>query len=196
VPGFLVIVVFLMLFWSGFSDKRDLFHIVAGLASSLLVAALTHSLLATGLRRTASGRLAVRYVFTFQWRRLLVFVPWLLWKILVANIQVTRLILHPRLPIDPAIIRVKTDLRRDLSKMALATVITLTPGTCVLDIEGDVFVIHKIHPVSAEDIPHEMVEMIRKTFELQGDLDSVAEASLARAPGAPAAPEAGEGGHA
>jgi multicomponent Na+:H+ antiporter subunit E len=166
VPGFLLIVGFLMLIWIGFSDKRDLFHLLSGLGASLLVAGLTHGVLAIGVRRTRRGRQVVHYVFAFRWHRLLVFVPWLLWKICTANVQVAWLILHPRMPIDPAIIRAKTGLRGDLARTALATVITLTPGTVVLDIQGDEFVIHKIHPVSAEDIlSGELLDMVKKTFE-------------------------------
>jgi multicomponent Na+:H+ antiporter subunit E len=163
--GFLTIVAFLMLIWLGFSNKRDLFHLATGLGSALAVAAMTHGLLAIGVRRDRRGRVAVRYVFTFRWHRLFVFVPWLLWKILAANVQVAWLILHPKMPIDPAIIRIKTGLRGDLSRMALATAITVTPGTCVLDIVGDEVVIHKIHPVAAEDIPTRVVAMVRWVFE-------------------------------
>lgn len=176
-PGFLLIVAFLFATWLAFSDKRDLFHLAAGLGSAIAVAGLTHSLLAIGLRRTRSGRLAIRYVFSFPWHRQVSFVPWALWKIFEANIQVAWMILNPRLPIDPRVIRIRTGLRSDVSLTALATVITLTPGTCVLDIEGDEMVVHVIHPASAASMETEMVERVRRAFEPRpGELVPASEA--------------------
>jgi multicomponent Na+:H+ antiporter subunit E len=167
-PGFLIIVGFLMLIWLGFSSKRDLFHLASGLGASVLVAVLTHRVLAIGVRRNRRGRLVFRYIFDFRWHRLLIFIPWMLLKIAAANVQVAYLILHPKMPISPAIIRVRTGLYGRVSRTALGTIITLTPGTVVLDIVGDEFVIHKIDKASAADIlSGEMLEMVRKTFELE-----------------------------
>lgn len=166
-PGILVIAGFLTLVWLGFSSKRDLFHIGSGIGAALLVAVLTHRVLAIGVRKNRKGRLVYRYVFDFRWHRLLVFIPWMLLKIAAANVQVAYVILHPRMPISPAIIRVKTGLRGRVSRTALGTIITLTPGTLVLDIQGDEFVIHKIDKAAAADIlSGELLEMVRKTFEL------------------------------
>lgn len=166
-PGILIIAGFLMLIWLGFSNKRDLFHIASGVGASLLVAILTHGVLAIGVRRNRKGRLVYRYIFDFRWHRLVIFIPWMLLKIAAANVQVAYLILHPKMPIAPAIIRVKTGLHGRVSRTALGTIITLTPGTVVLDIVGDEFVIHKIDKAAAADIlSGEMLEMVRKTFEL------------------------------
>ena len=117
------------------------------------------------------------YVYDFGWHRLLVFAPWLVWKIASANLQVAMLVLRPDMPIDPRIIRVRIDLDKDVSRMAMAAAITLTPGTCVLDINGEEFVIHCIHPSSAEDIHSgAMLEVVRWTFE-PGSRSSEATAS-------------------
>jgi multisubunit Na+/H+ antiporter MnhE subunit len=164
--GFLVVVVFTILVWFGFSDKRDLFHILCGVFSAILVAALTHWQVVQGVRRNRRGRLVTYYLYDFGWHRLLVFAPWLVWKIAAANFQVAMLILRPAMPIDPRIVRVRIDLEKDVSRMAMAAAITLTPGTCVLDINGPEFVIHCIHPSSAEDIHSgSMLAMVRWTFE-------------------------------
>lgn len=164
-------VAFLMLVWLGFSDKHDAFHLLAGLASAVLVAVLTHPVVATGSRRTAAGRLVTRYVYTFRWRMLAVFVPWLVGKIVSANIDVARRILSPRLPVQPGLIRVRTGLSGDLSRTALAAAITLTPGTCVVDIVGDEFVIHRIHPDASAGIVEEMIPMVRRCFEASDEAE-------------------------
>lgn len=168
-PGFLTVTVFLMLTWLVFSDKRDLFHLGAGLASAVFVTALTRDLMVAGVRRTRRGRRVLYYVWSYRWHRLFLFVPWLFWKIAAANLQTARMVLHPRMPIDPAIFEVDTGLRTDLARLALAATITLTPGTCVLDVRGDRFVVHRIHPRAANDIRSgNLIEMVRATFELEG----------------------------
>jgi len=169
VPGFVVTAAFLSLFWLGFSDKYDAFHILSGVGSAILVTALTRRLLVSGTKGRPGRKRRISYVWSFQWRRLFIYAPWLVWKVSAANLQVARMVLSPRMPIAPAIIRVKTGLRSDVARLAFAATVTLTPGTCVLDVEDDVFIIHKIHPSSAADILSGAVtEMVRKTFEPEG----------------------------
>ncbi|MGM0574878.1 MAG: Na+/H+ antiporter subunit E [Myxococcota bacterium] len=166
-PGVLGAAVFLMLIWLGFSEKLDAFHLACGAASALFVSWLTHGLMVTGVTRTRSGRPALAYIWSFRWHRLIVFIPWLLWKIAVANIQVSWMVLHPRLPIEPSVIVLDTGLRTDIARLALSATITLTPGTCVLDVQGDRFVVHALHPASKGDlVSGRMVERVRETFEL------------------------------
>lgn len=72
------------------------------------------------------------------------YTPWLLVQIVRSNVQVARLVLDPRLPIDPAVVRVRTTLRRDLAVATLANSITLTPGTVTVDIDGGALVVHAL----------------------------------------------------
>ena len=72
------------------------------------------------------------------------FVPYLLAKILIANVQIAYLILHPALPIDPHLDRVRTDLTGGLSLTALANSLTLTPGTLTVDADRDILLVHSI----------------------------------------------------
>lgn len=76
--------------------------------------------------------------------RLVTYVPWLLKEIAVANIQVARLVLDPRLPIDPVVVRFDTRLSTDLARTTFANSITLTPGTVTLDSEGSELVVHAL----------------------------------------------------
>jgi multicomponent Na+:H+ antiporter subunit E len=166
IAGSVCMIAALMLIWMTFSSMWDPFHLAAGLGSSILVTALTYWLLFQGVRRRAGKRDRVYYIFSFRWHHLPVFLPWLLWKITLANLQVAALILHPKMPIDPGVIRIKSGLHGDLSRMVLGAVITLTPGTCVLDIQGDEFVVHHIHPSTSTDlISGSMAAMVRRTFE-------------------------------
>ena len=87
-------------------------------------------------------------------KRLLSFVMYLgvLFKEIVkANIDVAFRVLHPKMPIKPGIVTIRTNLKQDIAKLVLANSITLTPGTFTVDIIGDRLLIHWIN-VKAEDL--------------------------------------------
>jgi multicomponent Na+:H+ antiporter subunit E len=76
--------------------------------------------------------------------RVLAYAPWLLKEIVVANLNVARVILDPRRPIDPVVIRVDTPLTSELALMTLGNSVTLTPGTVTLDVDGQALVVHAL----------------------------------------------------
>lgn len=81
----------------------------------------------------------------------LLFYPLVFLKaLLFANLDVARRVLSPSLPINPAIVEVKTTLTSELGRLVLANSITLTPGTLTVDIEGDSLYIHWIDAVSTD----------------------------------------------
>lgn len=92
---------------------------------------------------------AARY---FPWVRLVLYVPWLIVRMVQSGWHVTRLILHPRLPIDPQIISYKPRLRQPAGLVLLGNSITLMPGTITAEIASDQLLVHAIDPQSGEDI--------------------------------------------
>ncbi|MGH7263898.1 MAG: Na+/H+ antiporter subunit E [Candidatus Rokuibacteriota bacterium] len=100
--------------------------------------------------------------------RFLAYLPWLLKEIAVANIQVARLVLHPRLPIDPVVVRFDTALTGELSRTTFANSITLTPGTVTLDVEGREFVVHAITREGADLAGGPMERRIARVFDEAG----------------------------
>lgn len=59
-----------------------------------------------------------------------------------ANINVAKIVLSPRMPISPGMVKYRTKVKSDVGKVMLATSITLTPGTLTVDVEGDEFLVH------------------------------------------------------
>jgi len=94
---------------------------------------------------------------------LLVYLIVLFWEIIKANFDVAYRVIHPKMPIKPGIVVIKTCLKSDIAKMILANSITLTPGTFTLDVIGDKLLIHWIN-VKTEDID-EATNMIGHRFE-------------------------------
>jgi multicomponent Na+:H+ antiporter subunit E len=93
------------------------------------------------------------------------YIPLFAWECLKANIDVAYRVLHPALPINPGIIKIKTSLRSDTALTFLANSITLTPGTFCVDIkpEEGILYIHWID-VKTQDI-HKATQIIAGRFE-------------------------------
>ena len=89
-------------------------------------------------------------------------------EILKANLHVTRLILHPRLPIEPQLVRGAANQKTELGQVIYANSITLTPGTITTGVEGQDF---EIHALTYADVDgREEDEMDRRvTWVEQGD---------------------------
>ena len=77
------------------------------------------------------------------------YLPWLVNEIILANIDVARRVLDPRLPISPRMFRFKASQKEDLARVIYANSITLTPGTVSVDIAGDEITVHALTPEAA-----------------------------------------------
>ncbi|MEM1298732.1 MAG: Na+/H+ antiporter subunit E [Pseudomonadota bacterium] len=63
----------------------------------------------------------------------LIYWPWLLWQIVLSGLRVTRLILDPKLPISPTLVKVDAQQRSAVGLVTYANSITLTPGTISIE---------------------------------------------------------------
>ncbi len=76
--------------------------------------------------------------------RLIRYIPWLLKEIFIANIDVARLILSPKLRISPNLVKVEAFQETELAQVIYANSITLTPGTVSVDLEDGWITVHAI----------------------------------------------------
>jgi multicomponent Na+:H+ antiporter subunit E len=86
-----------------------------------------------------------------------------LWEIVVANIQVMKIVLSPKLNIRPGLLAYRTRCKKPLSVTLLANSITLTPGTLSVDISEDASTIF-VHTLDIEH-PDEVRNSIRRGLE-------------------------------
>lgn len=70
--------------------------------------------------------------------------------LVLSNLDVAFRVLHPRLPIDPGIVMVRTRLKTPLGRLLLANSITLTPGTITVEMRGEEIYVHWIKVASAD----------------------------------------------
>ena len=130
-------VVWLLLTWT-----LEIQVVVAGLAASIVVALLFHEILPKE-----------HHIFVSPMRIfwLLVYIPVFFYYVIMANFDVVYRALHPKMPIHPGIVKIKTNLKTESGITALANSITLTPGTLTVDLTDDGFLyIHWINVKSTE----------------------------------------------
>jgi multicomponent Na+:H+ antiporter subunit E len=129
----------LFVMWVMLSGKFDLFHLGLGLVLSFCVAWIN------------SGHSPFVPRFGL-WGRILLYLPWLFTRIVHSSLHVTKLILHPRLPIHPRLIHYESTLQELPAVVLLGNSITLTPGTITVEVNEKVLLVHALDEVSAEDV--------------------------------------------
>ncbi len=152
-----VLFIIAFLIWSLLNWIPDAQHLIVGVFVAALVAFLTGDLFVTR-----------PHVLQHPWRYwyfIAHYLPVFLLEVVKANIDVAYRVLHPDLPINPGIVKVKTILKSDTALTFLANSITLTPGTMSVDIDRDngVLYIHWIN-VKAKDI-ESATKIIVQRFE-------------------------------
>ena len=141
-PGFYQTLIFkvsgFFLFWLLLSQSFGWFHMGLGLLAAFAVAWFN-----TDPAATRSGLPRLRILWYF---------PWLMGRILQSGFHLSKVILHPALPIDPKLIRVRTNLNNESETVLMGNSITLTPGTITVEIDSQDLVVHALDDHSAEDI--------------------------------------------
>lgn len=100
------------------------------------------------------------------WRVVFVYWPWLFWEIVKSAWTVSKIILHPRLPISPTMVRFRPLQRTAVGLVTHGNSITLTPGTITVECKDEEFLVHGLTRASAEGaIASEMDRRVRKLEE-------------------------------
>ncbi|MDP7547790.1 MAG: Na+/H+ antiporter subunit E [Alphaproteobacteria bacterium] len=94
------------------------------------------------------------------------YVPWLLWEIVKANVDVAKRVISPSLPIAPSLFDAPVSQKTDLGQVLYANSITLTPGTVSVDLSPGVIQVHALHDGAAEGLLEG--EMDRRVGAVEG----------------------------
>ena len=132
--GTLALAASLFAFWLLLSGIYTPFLVVSGLGASIAVALLARRMEVAD-REGHPIHLALAAV---------VYWPWLLKEIAKSGWQVTRIILDPRLPISPRLVRFRPSQKTSVALATHANSITLTPGTITVDADHDEFLVHAL----------------------------------------------------
>ena len=108
--------------------------LAAGLGSALFVAWLAH-------RMEVVDREG--HPFHLSWSAV-TYWPWLAGEIMKSAIDVARIILDPRLPVSPTVVRFAPRQKTVVGLVTHANSITLTPGTLSVEVRPDGFTVHAL----------------------------------------------------
>ena len=97
--------------------------------------------------------------------RALTYWPWLALEIAKSTWDVTRIILNPKLPISPTLIRLRASQRTAVGLAAYANSITLTPGTITARVSGQEFLVHAVARGGAKELAEGTMDRRVKKFE-------------------------------
>ncbi len=114
-----------MLVWFALTDITDLQEVILGVIVAIFVSVVAgHFLVTTEKRKHIFRRIiySLLYIVKFTW------------EIIKANVHVAYLVAHPKVPINPGIVKIKTKLTKESAMTILSNSITLTPGTLTVDI--------------------------------------------------------------
>ncbi|WP_163098831.1 Na+/H+ antiporter subunit E [Peribacillus alkalitolerans] len=84
-------------------------------------------------------------------------------ELILSNFSVLKVILKPKLDIKPGIFALPTVLTQDWEITILANLITLTPGTLVVDVSYDNKILY-IHAMDIQDV-QDSIQSIKTSFE-------------------------------
>lgn len=150
--------IIMLVTWIIMSGMFDGFHLTLGVISCLIVSLLSHKLLFFDANKPPEMR---------QILGMILYLPWLFWQIVIACLDVARIVLSPRMLelIDPQIIHFTTRLQGRFARVTFAQSITLTPGTVTVFTDGDNFTVYALTQATADSLPGEMEQRIAKALE-------------------------------
>lgn len=125
--------------WLLLSGLLDAFHVGLGIFSVALVLWLDRRLppaQSGGNQPLPDARLRLG--------RFLAYHLWMPVQILISAVYVARVVLAPRVSIEPQMVQFRSAQPTGFAKMLLGNSITLTPGTLTVDLDGDRFLVHAL----------------------------------------------------
>ncbi len=135
----------LFVFWVFLSASFEWIHLGLGLIFSFAVAWIN------------SDRSP--FVPKFRlWLRAPFYLPWLFYKIIQSSLHLSKLILHPALPIAPQLISVESKLRHHAAVVLLGNSLTLTPGTIIVEVDRNKLIVHAMDKILCDDIASKQIE--------------------------------------
>ena len=146
----------LFAFWVLLSGMFTPFLLAAGAASAVAIALLSR-------RMEIADREGLPLHLSLA---ALTYWPWLVKEILKSGWQVARIVVDPRLPVSPVLVRFKPSQHSTLGLVTHANSITLTPGTVTVEAEHGEFLVHALTQEGADGLAGS--EMDRRVSRFEG----------------------------
>lgn len=140
--SFILLFATLVFFWLWLNGSLAGDVFVVGLAPAFVIALLFRDRIAVFSDLNPTPR-AIGYS--------MLYVLFFIKELVKSNISLAAIVLSPRLPINPGIVKVRTRLKSRMGRLLLANSITLTPGTLTVELQGEWLYVHWV-TVESTDI--------------------------------------------
>jgi multicomponent Na+:H+ antiporter subunit E len=127
--------------WMMIESSLDVQSALAGAALTFALAAVFASRSPAWRRLRVSPRVFVHFI---------AYASTFVVELVRANLSLMRYLYAPRVDIRPGIVKVRIRLKSPLGRLALANSIALTPGSLVVDIDGDAMFVHWLNVKTAD----------------------------------------------
>lgn len=139
----------MFIFWMILAGRTETKFIIYGIITAAVTSWVTYPLL---LVPNKAGDKKY-FVFGVNPIKFICYFGWLMWQLILANIDVLLATTSQELQIDPKIVRFKVHFDNPVACVTLADSITLTPGTVTVNVTDDgLYEIHALTPGAAEGI--------------------------------------------
>lgn len=151
-------------FWMALSGRTETKFVVYGIITALVTTHITYPLLLVP-NKDGSKRY---FVFCASLPKFIVYFLWLMWQLVLANIDVLLATTSQELEIDPKVVRFYFKVDNPMASVMLANSITLTPGTVTLNVTDDgMYEIHALTKGAAEGVLDGSMQ--KKVADLYGE---------------------------
>lgn len=123
-------------FWIVIDAQLDFESIMIGIIAVISIMYLNRDL---AFSSREIGKVNTVYLWHF-----IKLVAFLMVEVVKSNIQVAKIVLHPKMPIQPSFVTIPVKPKKDFHKVVYGNVITLTPGTLTVDVTKDGYIIHTL----------------------------------------------------
>jgi multicomponent Na+:H+ antiporter subunit E len=139
---YFILACILALFWILLSGHTSVLLLSLGLVSVILVVWIVS-------RMDRNDNAPIRLLFSFKFFS---YLGWLIWQVIITNIDVAKRIWNPSLPIKPGSRKIKVSIKDPLIKTIYANSITLTPGTVTTEVGEDYFIVHALNAEGLDEL--------------------------------------------
>ena len=165
-----VLAVMLFAFWMILSGNTEIKFVTYGVFTAVITAWVTYPLL---LVPDAEGK-KYYYVFGLNPFRLVYYFFWLMWQLILANVDVVKATVREELDINPCVVSFRFRMNHPMGQVILANSITLTPGTVTMNVTEDgLFEVHALTDGAAdgvkdgEGMPAKVAWLLGEPFEFE-----------------------------
>lgn len=150
--GAVYLFIMLLGFWFILASKITLTNAIIGFVVSWVIVFYNYDLVFLNHEFTKVTLKTTKAFF--------VLVGVVLYNIAKSNIDVARIVLDPKMPINPGFDWIKQPLKKDMNRALYANAITLTPGTLTVDMTEEYILIHGLNVEQIKDIPGSSLEKV------------------------------------